>query len=225
MEEKELMKLILGLSKDPHRKSTLQLALEVARNKCGRLEDGTISYEAFCFRNNSVDSLMHGEKPNICSDEADLFTSLFLYLNCLEQIGTLFCDSTNKNGGTISNGIEKALIEFAFDLLSNEQRGALKKLRHSLAHNFGLVNYNEFRPDHKYLLIFDENKNIIHPPCHKWNGDYSDKSEDTSTKIYVFSVIRLVEQIIQNLQDLYANGKLNFNISVDEVKARFTILT
>lgn len=220
MDENELKELILGLTSNPNRKSTLQLALEVARRNCGIKEDGTINDMVFGYRNDSVNLIMEGRNPLCNSDEADLFSSLLIYLNCLEQIGTLFCGKSN-----VKNGIIRTIKTYSPDLLSDEKQKALKNLRNSLAHNFGLVNITpNGKPISKYMLIYAKDNDIIKLPQVKWNGDFFNKAEETSIKVYVYSVIELVETIIRKLKEDYKNGQLEFAIDVEEVKSRFTIL-
>lgn len=220
MEEKELMQLILGLKTDPHRKSTLQLALEVARRICNVGKDGKIREIDFNFRNNIVEDIMEERPPKITSDEADIFTSLLIYLNCLEQIGILFCERNKVNP------IKKAINNFSSESLSSEKVNVLKNLRNSLAHNFGLVNVNpKNKPLNKFLLIFEHNDEIVKLPNKKWNGEYTVKSEETSTVIYTYSVIELVEQIIAKLQNCCVNEEVDFSIDIEEVKSRFTVLS
>ena len=219
-EIKDLLEIIIGI-KASKRKSTLQLALQSARHYCGYEVGKPYDRAAFSFRQNRIEQI----NANInCSnsDEGDLFLSLFLYLNCLEQIGILFCPLI----GSDNNGIVRALSRFASGLLNEKEIEALKCLRHSLAHSFGLVNVlPSGTPTHKYQLSLDDSSStIIRTEITPWNKDYSNKAEETSVIAYVFSIIRLVETIISKMKYEHTKGTLNFIISEEEVKSRYTII-
>ena len=219
-EIKDLLEIIIGI-KASKRKSTLQLALQSARHYCGYEVGKPYDRAAFSFRQNRIEQI----NANInCSnsDEGDLFLSLFLYLNCLEQIGILFCPLI----GSDNNGIVRALSRFASGLLNEKEIEALKCLRHSLAHSFGLVNVSRRgTPTHKYQLSLDDScSTIIRTEITPWDKDYSNKTEDTSVIAYVFSIIRFVETIISKVKKEYTKGALNFIISEEEVKSRYTII-
>ena len=215
-ERKKLLELILGLRKESNRKSTLQLALEKARHSCGVAEDGSIDDIAFGFRQNREMILSAGLTDCLCTDEADLFNALLLYLNILEQLGVLFCG----NG----KGIKEAINEFS----CNKDGQILRKLRHALAHNFGLVNVdpnNNYKPTTKFILSFDETSNeVVSKPERRWSGDYSNKSDETSTTVYVFPFIRMAEKIINNVKKLALDGEYELKLDQDEIESRFTIV-
>ena len=123
IEKKKIAGLILGLEPDETRKSTLQLALENARHHIG-IKDGEKPRGcSFNFRHDLVEKLessrgrcsdeaehetneenSFNDRYGRCSDEAEIFCGLLLYLNVLEQIGTLFCKDENE-----TNGIKKLL--------------------------------------------------------------------------------------------------------------------
>ena len=220
-EIKDLLEIIIGI-KASKRKSTLQLALQSARHYCGYEVGKPYDRAAFSFRQNRIEQI----NANInCSnsDEGDLFLSLFLYLNCLEQIGILFCPVV----GSDKNGIVRALSKFASRLLNEKEIEALKCLRHSLAHSFGLVNVSQRgTPTHKYQLSLDDScSTIIRTEITPWDKDYSNKTEETSVIAYVFSIIRLVETIISEIRNDYAKGTLTFMIDKEEeIKSRYTFI-
>ena len=219
-EIKDLLEIIIGI-KASKRKSTLQLALQSARHYCGYEVGKPYDRAAFSFRQNRIEQI-NANINSTNSDEGDLFLSLFLYLNCLEQIGILFCPLI----GSDNNGIVRALSRFASRLLNEKEIEALKCLRHSLAHSFGLVNVlPSGTPTHKYQLSLDDSSStIIRTEITPWNKDYSNKAEETSVIAYVFSIIRLVETIISKMKYEYTKGTLNFIISEEEVKSRYTII-
>lgn len=219
-ETTELLKLTLGV-KSSERKSTLQLALQSARHYCGYEVGKPYDRAAFNFRQNRLEQIY--ANINCCnSDEGDLFLSLFLYLNCLEQIGILFCPVV----GSDKNGIVRAISKFASGFLNEKEIETLKCLRHSLAHSFGLVNVlPSGMPTHKFQLSLDDScSTIIRTEITPWDKDYSNKTEDTSVIAYVFSIIRFVETIISKVKKEYTKGTLNFIISEEEVKSRYTII-
>lgn len=225
--EQELIEIILGLKNDPVRKSTLQLALESARFHCGIVENGNIDNYTFNSRQQLVEKIQRGVDIKIPSDEADIFSALLQYFICLEQIGTLFYIE-EKMDNSDKNGIINAINMFSPRKISTKETEALKNLRNSLGHAFGLVNIDMSRKKatHKFLLDFkDECNCIISLPKkkHEWNGDFLEKSKETSTIVYVFPIIRFVEEIIANVVNMYKDGKLRFSY-MEEIKARFTII-
>ncbi len=224
-ERKKLLDLILGLREDPYRKSTLQLALEKARHSCG-IEQGVSANEnTFGWRQNMTELAQclaeRGiEKLPICTEETDLFTALFLYLNILEQLGVLFC---GKNRG-IANSIKR--------FSNNKDGDVLRNLRNSLAHSFGLVNIKKCSKCHreyptiKFILSLNRDEtNVVQLAQKEWDGDYSDKSDKTSTTVYVFPFINLAEEIIAKARKETKDGRLDFALKdIEEIKSRFTIL-
>ncbi|MBR6445684.1 MAG: hypothetical protein IKS94_04535 [Prevotella sp.] len=224
-QEKELIELILGIRNISDRKSTLQLALESARFHCGIEKNGEIDNATFNLRQDFLERIYKGDFKHYISDEADIFSALLSYLICLEQIGTIFYikDKINEKE---SNGIVNA-INFFSPGLSQKERIALKNLRNSLGHTFGLVNLDHHKKGtHKFNLNFhEESKDVIKVPSEKniWDGDYLEKSERTDTIVYVYPLIRFIEKTIQNVIGEYYKGNLRF-IDYEEIKSRFTIL-
>lgn len=226
-EKKEIAELILGLRKSEKRKSTLQMALLSARYHTGITKQGGMpTKDTFWLRHNLEDKLLKGEDIDILPDESELPSSLTLYLICLEQLGTLFCE----DGDGDNNGIFKSIACFSPKKFKSEEIEAIKNLRHSLAHNFGLVSFNSKKPTdtkYKYIIYYNdsEKNDIVRLPDKPWDGDWSDKSERTSCLIYAFSLMRLIEQIILRIQTRYKENKLEFAIKdLEEIKARFTVL-
>lgn len=223
--ERELIEIILGLRNDPTRKSTFQLALQSARFHCGIEENGNIDKFTFDSRQLLVEKIKAGVDINIPSDEADMFSALLQYFICLEQMGTLFYIEEIKDRSD-NNGIIKAINMFSPRKLSTPEKEALKNLRNSLGHAFGLVNVDMSRKKatHKFLLDFkDECDKPIKLPKQEWNGDYLDKSKETSTIVYVFPLIRFIEEIFANVVNKYKDCTLRFRY-IEEIKARFTII-
>lgn len=221
-EKKEIAELILGLRSDEKRKSTLQLALESAKFHVGIDNGSKLDQATFFFRHHLVERIQEETSLDRCSDEAELFSALLLYLNVLEQIGALFCN--DKDYGSIVN----AFNAFVPDKLNKEEICAVKNLRNSLAHNFGLVNYNQRtkKPTVKFSICFtDDKETIVELPRRKWNGSFDDKSDETQCKIYAFPLIKWIEQILIEVKERFKSGTLSFAIEdLEEIKARFTII-
>lgn len=226
--EKEIAKLILGILENHERNSTLQLALECARFHLGIKKNEKPNYNAFQSRHNFVEKILHDNKKqssyedlDMVSDNAEIFSALMLYLNVLEQIGTLFCKTSKKKYCPIIN----AITDFYPKEMQDKEKQAIKNLRNSLAHNFGLVNLKGKSPTHKYTICFqNEGKKIIELPKTKWNKDYTDQSEKTSCLVYAFPLMTLVEDILSEIIKKYKQNKLKFAMPIEEVKSRFTVL-
>ncbi|MFC2358434.1 hypothetical protein [Porphyromonas endodontalis] len=245
IEKKKIAGLILGLEPDETRKSTLQLALENARHHIG-IKDGEKPRGcSFNFRHDLVEKLessrgrcsdeaehetneenSFNDRYGRCSDEAEIFCGLLLYLNVLEQIGTLFCKDENE-----TNGIKKAIKAFSTKKFNKLEIKAIKDLRNSLAHNFGLVGYDtkNKKPTMKFTICIyfsDEIQTIVELPKPEWDGSFSDKSDETQCKIYAFPLFNLVEEVIEEVKKQYKSDKLQFAIGdLEEIKSRFTIRT
>lgn len=219
--KKEIIEIILGIRKDDKIKSTLQLALESARYHCGIEGNGDIDNFSFLTRQQIIDKIVKNVDLDVPSDEADLFSALLSYFICLEQIGTIFFRKPKSRKR--ENGIVKAIKMFSNEQLTENELKALKNLRNSLGHAFGLVNVNVKKATHKYTLSFKEESNkILELPKKEWDGNYLDKTIETSTIIYVFPLIRFIERAIRNVVDEYHKGTLD-SISLEEIKSRFTI--
>lgn len=238
MEDKDdLFKLILGLPKDDttsepyfdfHRKSTLQMGLQVARFLYAWMSDNLPNGQIFNPINKlKIASCFKQEGIQIPTEDGFYMTSLLLYLNCLEQIGSLFKDD--------EHGIHRAINEFhnnstnrKLDVVTEDELTAIRNLRNSLAHNLGLANIkpNTNVATHKYTLDYS-NKNssrIVDLPPIPFNGDYTDKREETSVKIYVPALIEMVEGVIAEVQNRFKSGTLKADESrFAEIQTRFTI--
>ncbi|MDD6001222.1 MAG: hypothetical protein PUC50_03410 [Bacteroidales bacterium] len=233
-DEEMLFKLILGLPSDdkpnqpsfaPHRRSTLQMGLQVARflyHCSSEKTDGKLCY--------SIGRLRPKHKSMIPRDESFIMCSLLLYLNCLEQVGTIFGDKSNYGS---DNAIElffnqdKNNKSYKF---TEEEKKAIRNLRNALAHSVGLVNVEprNDEPIQKFLLCFNHKEilnKVAETPSeeNKWHGDYKDKNPKSSVKIYVVNLIDMIETIIANAQSQYQNGDITLKRSFDEVQTRYTI--
>ena len=217
-EKKEIAELILGIRIHESRKSTLQLALECGRFHLGIDNNSNINEHAFNLRHNLIEQIQDKIIVDKCSDQAEIFAALLLYLNAMEQIGTLFCHK---------NGIENAIKTFGPEKFSNQKINAIKNLRNSLAHNYGLVNFNPItkKPTVKFTIYLDRNEAIVELPKKNWDGSYKDKYEETQCVIYAFSLLDLMKQTYDGVINKYKEGSLLFAIDdLEEIKARFTII-
>lgn len=227
-DEEMLFKLILGLPSDdkpnqptfdPHRRSTLQMGLQVARFLY-HCSSEKIDEKLF----HSISRLKISHNGLIPRDESFIMSSLLLYLNCLEQVGTIFGDKSHYGS---DNAIE---LFFNQDKtkIKEEEKKAIRNLRNALAHSVGLVNVdNNDKPQQKFLLDFSrqEKHEVVEIPSteDKWQKDYKDKNPKSSVKIYVVNLIDMIETIIANAQSQYQNGDITLKRSFDEVQTRYTI--
>jgi hypothetical protein len=154
------------------------------------------------------------------------FTGLINYLIFLEQIGSIFkpkeCPTSLK-----SNGISNALNYFS-TLKDESKINGIVSLRNSLAHRFGLATEKnpKTKPARKFTLNFDRNKDIISNPTTEWNGDFSDKTDSTSTNVFIINLIELIEGVYLKIKEEHANGNLELILKdgMNELKARYTII-
>ncbi len=220
--KKELLEIILGLKIDHKRKGTLQLALESARFYCGYKGDNYSSVD-FISRQGIIDKIIAECGYSQNAEEGDLFSSLYLYLNCLEQIGNLFCENNQ------IKGIRRAIDFLPPNTLSHEEIVAVRVLRNALAHQLGLMGstYDNNKKKHfKFVLTFSEptDDKSLKLPSIPWDGDCKDKKEETNTLVFVYPFIRMAETIIANAKKAYQDQKLSCLLSIEEIETRYTIL-
>jgi hypothetical protein len=202
-EKKVILEFVMGLRIDNHRRSNLSLSLQNARRCCGYQQGVSFTRKEFDLR-------CQGKSTD---DEADMFCALLNYLVVLEQIGTLF----------YKGRIIEALKESG---LSQEQKCALNALRNSFAHHGGLAIWNESNgKGYKFVIDFNDNTDVVKVASRKWGGDYTDKSEETSTVIYAIPFIRLVEDIVARLQENIDLMVSQCTMTAEGIKSKFTILT
>ena len=202
-EKKNLLEVVLGLRTCENRKSTLSLSLQNARDCSGFRQCVPYTRKEFDLRHQGLRT----------DDEADMFCALMNYLVVLEQIGTLF----------YKGRIIEALKESGMPL---KQRCALNGLRNALAHHGGLAIWDEHKhKGYKFIVDFNDSADIVKLSSIVWNGDYSDKSEETSTTIYAISLIQLVENIVKHLSEKLTDFVDKCTLSQEEIATKFTILT
>ena len=203
-EKKRIIELVLGISKDNSRVSTMVLSLQNARNSCGYREEEPYTRLEFDLRGD-------GRRTN---DEADIFNALLNYLIVLEQVGVLFFDG----------GIKETINEF-YLANDDERKNALKGLRNALAHHGGLAIWDDKRKTgYKFMIDLSDSKEIVKLADKKWTGDYFDKSKETSTIIYAIPFIRLVENIVAQLKENIDEFVTKSTLSTEQIKTKFTIL-
>lgn len=231
MEEKDdILKLILGIEPAHNRrKSTLQLAITQARILVGIKPGEKASRNKWKCRyltendelSKIVDNFFKGSQ-----DEAmNILTALSLYLIVLDQLGHIFASNTNKSNRT---GLAIKLCKsISTHELSDKDINSIEHLRNSINHNFGLAAVNNTKNIgiEKFSIIIDDNGN--HKPFNneiQWDGNWHDKTTETSTQIYPFSLINLIEDTLQYFVILYINHNIKSPLSTEELKTRFTIV-
>lgn len=153
----------------------------------------------------------------------ELFTGLTMYLILLDQIGCIFAKN-DKIDKTHKSGIKYALS--CFSDFSEEECEAIYALRCSMAHNFGLATEMQKKKAYKFTLSFDSGLSpAVCLSRKKWSGDYSDKSDETSTEIGVYALCDAIEDVVKNVYQSFDNGDLSLKVeSTDEVASRFTLI-
>lgn len=231
-EHEEIINLLSSTKSNVEgRLSTLQMALNVARslsryNDSHYVGDNEYSYQYFQCARCSKDDDPRGITFPTSIPESEIFVALLLYLISLEQLGEIFCKAED---GSDTNGIAKILYKHCC-CLNERQIDAIKNLRHSLAHNFGLVSVpiSEKYDSFKYTLVFDNytKDKIVELPKKMWERKaWDDKSEETSTKIYPINLIKLVECVIRRVLLGVTSSETQLNLDIDEIKTKYTILT
>lgn len=153
------------------------------------------------------------------------FSGLINYLIFLEQIGSIF---KPKNQPKIrqTNGIFCSLKYFSS--LGDNKIKAIKSLRNSLTHKFGLAtekNPKDGSP-RKFIISIERNEEIVRLPEIEWNGAFADKSDTTSTTVFIIDLVTLIEKIYQKVIQNANEGDLEILLAdgINELKARFTIV-
>lgn len=237
MEEKDsLINLILGKEECLGRKSTLQMALSVARHLYRYYFNPSHAASIYLSGSREGSEGTHDILFGPTTDEAELFAALLLYLVSLEQIGYMFVeDCTDKD----NNGITKALRKYSLLKNKDEEIQAIKNLRNALGHDFGLaalsgkrakIDYNA--KDYKFILEYNSDKKgiIVELPNKDWGDkkhdkNWNDRNEETSTIIYPINLINMIEKDI--IEKIQSADTISFRegLSIEEVKTRFTILS
>lgn len=215
MTDQEFIKKFLDINQPiellPTRFSTVGLLLRGARKMSGRdLTSGDYVMNELT-EENFREQTYHSHQ----------FSGLINYLIFLEQIGSIF-----KFPSTKTNGIHIALEKFS--ALSEQQIFAVRALRNSLAHDFGLA--TEIIPQnvnkrHKFSLSIERNRETIKLPIVRWEGNFDDKTDETNTTVFIIDLCDLIEDVYFKLKEevLNDNTELNLSGGLNELKGRFTI--
>jgi hypothetical protein len=218
MGDKEFIEKLIDINQpmidNPMRYSTIGILLKGARNLSGRrLSDGVYEMLELNSKNFAEQTYYSG-----------LFTGLINYLIFLEQLGRIY---KIIKGEEISNHTnEIAFILTKFTGLNESEIFAIRALRNSLAHKYGLATQKENKVGliHKFTISIESNKDVVKLPLVAWSGDFSDKNEQTNTTIYVVDLIDLIEKVYSNLKEEIKITHITLNVGImDELKARFTI--
>jgi hypothetical protein len=196
--------------KEEKRISNLIIALRNARAICGRnLDNGfieagrtSISISEEILRNNTYYST--------------LLLAVTFYLIILDLIGCVFSiKSTTKQKN--KEGVVHALQQFT--TLEEQDIDAIKSLRNSLAHNFGLANESHI------FSLSSINEDLITHPRERWYGKVT-KQEKYYTKINEVKVCQLVEDVFSSVVNEFKKDNLVLKKGLNEVdvKARFTLI-
>lgn len=218
-----MIKTILGLKHDKTRRSCLLMAIRSARYLTGR---EIITGKAIGICEMEYNVLNKDEVTTHQLYNEHFFSGLAMYLIAIDCIGCLFDNKTTLSEE--KNSIGRALTSFSS--LDKVRIEAVKDMRNTLAHNFGLAtenilpNGNPKKCKHKFTLSFSDDAEAIKMPTTEWDGDYNNKEETTSTIIGVAAFCELMESIIANVYECNKNGQLKLRISENEAKARFTVL-
>lgn len=229
----KILRLILGFESDDYRKSTLQLALKQARCLGGIIPGEPRSYTKFMLRR-SKEGQNKKEMINTFFDassdeEMDVLTSLSLYLIVLDQLGHIFGNKSNRSN-RVKDAIELkglSLIDCRGRAMTESDLNAISQLRNSINHNFGLASFNPKIQSgfFKYTICFDDdgdNKPVANS-LERWNGDWCDKSEESSIHVYPFSLMNYVEDIYKSYVISYQWNRIQSPLSLEELKTRFTL--
>lgn len=215
MTEKEFIQKLININQpmenSPTRYSTLALLLRGARSLSGyNVETGIyemLELKEETFFNQTYHSFQ--------------FSGLISYLIFLEQIGSLFRPKDSyKILSDESNGINCALSYFS--TLDENKISAIRALRNSLTHKFGLATQNKGVNSFKFTLSIERNSDILH--LGNWSGDFTDKNETSFTTVFIFDLIDLIEMIYKEICKGWAEQTIISLIPLNEINTRYTII-
>lgn len=213
------------MSSSPARHSTIVSLLRVARKFCGR----------------DVETGHYNDSDKIDLDEKSLldgtyygfqFSGLLNYLIILDQIGHAFKlkNTLIRTPKDENNSIVWALTYFSPLYLNENKKHAIKTLRNTLAHKFGLATQKKVDkvalPRRQFILNSTDNPAIVELPKNDWDGEFTNKSSDTYTIIHLLNLFDLIEKIYGKLlNEIDAdNIEIALEGGVEELKARYTII-
>lgn len=214
MKQKDFIKEILQTDIKRSRQYTFMLSLRSARHLLGcNLENGEYEHKnitEYYFENGLYFS--------------NMFSGLLNALIFLETIGIIFKPKNNKHT-SLKNGIARSLSYFS--KLSKSEIATIRSLRNSFAHNFGLAIVNDRKKSnltHKFILSIEKSDKVIALPEQKWTGNFNDKSDKTATKVYVFNLIKVMEEVYQNILSLNEKEEIELAIPKDKLYTCYSIL-
>ena len=155
------MRQILGIESEIGRKSTLQLALNQARKLGGAIQGEHVSRTQFLLRKvnegHDAEEIADTLLGSYHDEEMDVLTSLSLYLIILDQLGHIF-GKRSDDSNRVKDAINAANVT---SKMNEEELNAIRNLRNSINHNFGLANYNPSKGIglFKYILCFEDDGN------------------------------------------------------------------
>ncbi len=203
------------ISKRPNRYSTIFLLLRSARKLFG------CDIDTGVYKQKELNSENFNDQTYLPFQ----FTAIINYLIFLEQLGSII-KPKDKPKTHKKNGIFCSLKYYSH--LSDEQITAIKSLRDSLTHKFSLSTEKKANRNDpiKFILSIETNSEIVKLPTTDWDGDFEDKSESSSTTIYILELVKLIEDIYTKIKnDLNSNNiELILEDGVEELKSRYTII-
>lgn len=184
--------------------SCLMLALRDARLVSGR--------------NDKTGEVINFSGPNSPHN----WSAAILYLIILEQIGACLKLKEIELPKEKPNPIFWALTNFSTQKLFDSEYHAIAALRHSFAHNYGLVNDHKNK-EHVFRLIANQIEPLITIPNerNRWDGIYPIENSHSVTKINIWKLGDLVEEIVWNVRKEYTEDNIELRISEDELKYKY----
>lgn len=214
--EKEFLKKFLDINQPieekPVRFSTVVLLLKGGRSLSGR-DIKTGVYEMRELNEKTItDGMYHSFQ----------FSGLISYLIFLEQLGSIFRPKglTEKSERDIRGALKH------FSNIDENKINAIASLRNSMVHRFGLATEKSprLKPPRKFTLSTERNPEIVLMPATDWTGDFSDKTDNTSTTIFIHDLIDLAESVYKNIAKALSDDNLEMVLAdgMMELKARYT---
>ena len=144
------------------------------------------------------------------------------YLSILDQLGKSIKPKNNEvlNNSPIINALQY------FSDLNSKERKAIYALRNAFAHDFGLVNKNRRDGEMQHRFTVTQRRNtskVVKLPNKYWDGDFSNKSLDSVTFIYLDNLGDLVESIIKEIIIQNEDDKIEVALGggIEELESRY----
>jgi len=146
------------------------------------------------------------------------------YITILDQIGKCY---RPKNVKPIkkTSAIIKTLRYFSD--LSLSEINAIYALRNAFFHDFSLVNIDNPKYIHRFIVDNHSTNPLVILPIEKWDGVYEHRNRNNVTYINLQSLGDLVEDIYKKLLELNSENKLNIELKggANELLMRYVIVT